>query len=225
MRGLLPTVFVILSTLGLAGEDNREQEVIRGLDQAQNGREIALSGYSVTEHYTVQNNRFNTAGEIVIEALFSRGQGKTYRVISRSGSSVLQTRVLEKLLKEEANMSHGLAWQQSRLISANYRMRWVGQQMVQGQPCDVLEVVPRVKTPHVLKGRVWVDAQNYLLVRVEGRLITSPSFFAGQPMIVREYKNIDGFAFVQRSHAVSDSLLFGRTELNIDYSGYKLTRR
>ncbi len=59
-------------------------------------------------------------------------------------------------------------------------------------------------------------------MKIEGRPSTSPSFLAGRPMIVLEYEDINGFAFAKRRQAVSDSLLLGRTELTIEYSGYKL---
>lgn len=220
---LVSTAFLICSHAQHADPHAREQEVIRELDRAQARREADLGGYSVTEYYTVHNSRFNTAAEIEVHANFTRDAGKTYRVTSSSGSSLLQTRVLDKLLKEEAEMSHGILWQQSRVISANYRMRLFGEEVVEGHPCDVLELVPLVKGPHVLKGRAWVNAKNHLLVKIEGRPSTSPSFLAGRPMIVREYENIDGFAFAKRTHAISDSLLLGRTELTILYSGFKLT--
>jgi hypothetical protein len=120
-------------------------------------------------------------------------------------------------------MSQGSAWQQYRVTSANYRIRLVGEEVVRGRPCEVLELIPRRKSPHLLRGRAWVDAKDYSLVRIEGRPSASLSFLAGRPMIVRDYENIYGFAFAKRSHALSDSLLLGTTELTIEYSGYKLT--
>ena len=201
----------------------REQAIIRGIDLAQARREANLHGYSVTEHYSVRNSRLNNAAEVVIEAVFSRNAGKTYKVVSESGSSLLRTRVLDKLLKEEADMSHGPAWRQSRVISDNYDFKLIGDEVMGGRPCHVLELIPRAKNPHVLKGKVWVDAKDYLLVRIEGRTSSSPSFLAGRPLIVREYQQIEGFAFPQRSHATASGFLLGTTELTIGYSDYKLT--
>ena len=91
-----------------------------------------------------------------------------------------------------------------------------------GRSCHVLELTPRVSSPHVLKGHLWVDTKDYLIVRIEGRTSSSPSFLAGRPLIVREYKHLGGFAFPERSHAVANSFLLGKTELTIEYSGYKL---
>jgi hypothetical protein len=35
---------------------------------------------------------------------------------------------------------------------------------------------------------------------------------------LRDYEEVDGFAFAKRTHAVSDSLMLGGTELSIKYS-------
>jgi hypothetical protein len=39
-------------------------------------------------------------------------------------------------------------------------------------------------------------------------------------MIAREYERKNGFSVAKKSHATSDSLLLGKTELTIEYSDY-----
>lgn len=223
-RSVILWTVVLLPSLAQSTNSgsSREREVIAGIDEAQSRREANLKGYSVTEHYTVHNSRFNKNAEIVVEAVFSKAAGKEYRVVSRSGSSVLQSRILDKLLIEEAEMSRGPAWRQSRVISANYDMKLVREEVKDGQLCALMELVPRVKSPHALEGFVWVDAKDYVLVRIEGKPTVSPSFIAGRPSITREYQKLNGFAFAKRSQALSNNALLGKTELTIDYSGYKL---
>jgi hypothetical protein len=59
-----------------------------------------------------------------------------------------------------------------------------------------------------------------VIVKLEGRPPTSASFFSGRPQIVREYKEVGGFALAQHSHAVSSSFLFGRSTVDIEYRNY-----
>ncbi len=206
-----------------ASQPAREESVIRGVDQAELDRETNLAGYSVTEHYTLRNSRFQTAAEMTVATVYTKGSGKSYRVLSRSGSSALQTRVLDKLLQEEAEMSRGETRQRALATSANYKMRLMGEESLAGRQCEVLELIPRTKSTHLLKGRAWVDAEDHSLVRIEGKPSASPSFWTGRPMIVREYERIDGFSLARKSHALSDGLLLGKTELTIEYSDYKVT--
>jgi hypothetical protein len=200
-----------------------DASVIRGVDQAELDRETNLTGYSVTERYTLRNGRFQASAEMTVATVYRKGVGKSYQVLSRSGSSAVQTGVFDKLLLEEAEMSRGNTRQHVLATSANYKMRIIGEESLAGRQCEVLELIPRTKSAHLLKGRAWVDAKDHSLMRIEGKPGVSPAFWAGRPMIVREYERIDGFSLARKSHALSDSLLLGKTELTIEYSDYKVT--
>jgi hypothetical protein len=208
---------------GAAPEVVREQSVIRGVDQEEVRRETNLTGYSVTGHYSVRSNRFQTSAEMTVSIVYRKGAGKSYQVLSRSGSSVLQTRVLDRLLQEEEAMSRGEIRQNVVVTSANYKMRLISKESIVGRPCEVLDLTPLKKSPHLLKSRAWVDAEDHSLVRIEGRPVVSASFWAGRPLIVRDYERIEGFSMATRSHALAETLLMGKTELTIEYSDYKIT--
>jgi len=120
-------------------------------------------------------------------------------------------------------MSRGESRQHALITSANYTMKLIGEESLRGRLCDILSIVPRTKSPHLLKGRVWVDAEDQSLVRVEGTPSASPSFWAGRPTIVRESETVGGFSVAKTSHALSDSVLLGKTELTIEYTDYTVT--
>jgi hypothetical protein len=220
---LLASVLICSAGNGAAPQPAREGSVIRGVDQAELDRETNLTGYSVTEHYTLRNIRFRTGAEMTVATVYAKGVGKSYRVLSRSGSSALESSVLDRLLQEEAEMSRGDIRQHALVTSANYKMRLIGEESLAGRQCEVLEIIPRTKSTHLLKGRAWVDAEDHSLVRIEGKQSASSSFWTGRPTIVREYERIDGFSLARKSHASSDSLLLGRTDLTIEYSDYTVT--
>ncbi|MDQ6665430.1 MAG: outer membrane lipoprotein-sorting protein [Acidobacteriota bacterium] len=220
---MLPAFLVLCASVTVADpQPFHGENVVRGVDQAELFRDTNLSGYSVTEHYVVHNSRFEAAASMTVEANYLPVSGKSYSVVSRSGSSILQTRVLDRLLAEEAEMSRGATRQRALVTSANYKMRLIGEEAINGRDCKVLELVPRLKDTHLLKGRAWVDAKDYSLVRIEGKPAASPSIFAGHPTITRDYEQIEGFSLATRSHAVCDSFLLGQTELTIEYRNYKV---
>lgn len=196
---------------------------MRGLDQAQLLREEKIAGYSVTERYTLKNSRFKEPAEMTVAVTYTKSAGKNYRVVSRKGPSFLQSSVLDRLLKEETEMSSGEARKAALMTSKNYRMEWVGEQMESGRKCAVVKLEPLKKSPHLIRGKALVDAGSYQLIRLEGRPAASVSFFASTPDVVREYMEIGAFTFARRSHAVSQSWLLGRTELEIDYLDYQVS--
>ncbi len=201
----------------------RPAQIVESIDRAQEQRELRLAGYTVIEHYTIRNSRFDTAAEMVVEATYLKGIGKSFRIISRSGPSFLQTRVMDRVIKEEEEISRGDLRRNVLLISENYEIKPIGRESIQGKECDTVELTPRKKSTHLLKGKAWVDAENHLAIRVEGKPTASISFLAGRPEVVRDYEEIDGFSLARKSSALSESFILGKTELTVEYTGYHVT--
>ena len=88
---------ILISSIGncAAPESDPEESIIRAVDQGKVDREANLTGYSVTEHYTLRNTRFQTGAEMTVATVYSKGAGKSFQTLSRSGSSTLQSSVLE----------------------------------------------------------------------------------------------------------------------------------
>ena len=200
-----------------------EQEVIRNVDRAELERETKLPGYTVTEQYTIRNSHFDAPAEMTVETTYIRGAGKSYKVVSRSGPGFLQTHVMDKMLQAEKEMSAGEERQRAIVTSSNYRMRLVGAETSDGRAAYLLEIVPRVKSPHLIKGSLWVDAADGAVIRIQGEAAASPAFLAGRPTIDRQYEKQQGFSLARVSHAVSSSFLLGKTEVTIEYHDYHIT--
>jgi hypothetical protein len=157
---------------------------------------------------------------MTVAADYRRASGKSRRVISREGSAMLQSRVFDRLLREEEEMSHTEERHRTLVDSQNYKMRLVGEESRSNRKCYILDLTPLRASTHLLKGKAWVDTEDGSLIRIEGRPAASPSFFTGRPVIDRDFEKIGEFWLAKSSHAVSENLLFGETELNIDYVDY-----
>jgi hypothetical protein len=202
----------------------RSQDVISGIDKAQQDREQKLSGYSATEHYTVRNSHFNLAAELTATVVYHKGRGKTYEILARSGPGLLQERVIGRILKEDAALSHDANRTSNLLTSANYTMRVQGIEPLKGTLCYVVKITPRVHEFSLIDGTAWFAVKGFSLMRIEGKPAASPSFWTGKPLIVRDYTVVDGFSFPQHSRATSKGLIAGKSELDIDYSEYVVFR-
>ena len=197
-----------------------QARIIREIDEMEQYREDHLDGYAVQEHYIVRNSHFAEPAEVVVHVEYQRGFGKRYEVLSRSGPSLLKNRIIDGILQEEAIMSRGEVRRQLVLTSANYGFRLLGAEKMNGYTCWALELTPRRKSPHLLRGRVWIDQTSKALVRIEGQPPVGESLWAGRPEVVRDYAVLQGFSLVQHSHATSHGFIQGKTEVDIRYEHY-----
>lgn len=198
--------------------------MISSIDKAQQEREQRLAEYTAMEHYTVRNSHFEETAELAAKVFYQRGPGKRYQVLWRKGPGFLQERVINRILKEDATLSRSSERSQTLLTSANYAMKVQGTQLLRGEQCYIVNIRPRAHKFSLIEGTAWIDAKDFSLLRIEGRPATSPSFWTGRPFIEREYTILDGLSFPKHSRATSKGFFTGKSELDIDYSQYVITK-
>ena len=215
----------MLCASGLAQEPE-QAAVIRSVDAAVKARVDNVLGFTDIEHYVVYRGDDEThpAAEMTVRDTYKKGVGKTYTVLSQSGSSMVLHFGLKPLLDNEKAINLPGSVAQSWFTSTNYEMRLKpGRiQKLNGRDCYVLAVTAKRKAPNMIDGTLWVDARDGSIVQIQGVASKSPSVFAGTTHMMRQYANIDGFPMATHARAESDSFLFGRTVVVIDYSNYSL---
>jgi hypothetical protein len=223
LRLLVFGVCILSNSAGAWQPDTKS--VIQSVDDAEIARENTLNGYTVTERYSVvRNDAAQPAATRVVKTVYTKGQGKVYTEISRTGSSTLQKYLLDTVLQKEQELSKGDDRKSILVTSANYAMEQENLgESISGRNCLVFKLSPKKKSPYLVEGRVWVDSQNYHLVRVEGLLSAKPSFWAGHPKVTRDYQDIQGFALATNSKSESNNLFWGTTVVNIQYEDYHVT--
>jgi hypothetical protein len=198
--------------------------MIQRIDEAVLSRAKAISTYTVQEHYSLyRNGEADPSAQETIRTVYNRATGKVYTPIAQSGSSLLRSAVIDKVLAGEKEINLPANREGSWITSSNYEMQpHPGTVQIDGRQCILVDLKPLRKSPHLINGKIWVDAATFNLVRLEGSPSESPSFFAGDTTLFRDYIDIDGFSMALRAEAHSHNFLFGSTVLKIDYSGYSI---
>lgn len=206
-----------------------ESSVIRGIDSAIQARLEAVSGFTVTEHYVVFRGSDEThpAAEMTVKTTYARDTGKSYTILSESGSEIVRHFVLDTLLENEKRINEPGNRQASWFTSANYEMKLQpgGIQHVDGRDCYAVSINPHVKASNLIQGTMWVDAKDFTTVKIEGTATKSASMLTGPAQVMRQYANVSGFAQATHARAVSNSTLFGLTIVTIDYRDYQMQLR
>src|SRR5437763_3989281 len=110
------------------------------------------------------------------------------------------------------------------MTSDNYDFKLLGTEWQQGRPAFMLSVKPKTANKFLIRGTVWVDSEDYSIVRVEGTPAVNPSRLIRNTAIVHKFGKIGPFWFPETNNSATDSFLFGRTTVTIDYSKYELTQ-
>jgi hypothetical protein len=84
----------------------------------------------------------------------------------------------------------------------------------------VLTVEPRTNDKYLYRGRIWVDAGDYAVVRLEAEPAKNPSFWTKKAEIVQKYIKVGDFWLPAYNHSVTAIRLGGHAELTIDYKDY-----
>jgi hypothetical protein len=203
--------------------------VVRGVDAAVAARVANVLEFTDIEHYSVfrGDDQAHPAAQMTVKDTYKRGQGKTYTILSQSGSGLVLKYGLHPLLQNEESLNEPGKVSGSWFTSANYAMKLKtgAVEKVNGRDCYAIDIKPKHKAPNMIDGTLWVDAKDDSVVRVQGIASERPSILAGTTHMMRDYTNIDGYPMATHARAGSDSFLVGHTVVVIDYSDYHLQVR
>lgn len=221
---LAPYCFASGQTLAQQPQDIGS--IVRGVDASVKSRIDRLAGYTVTEHYAVFRGKdeAHPAAEMLVKTTYTRQTGKSYEIVTQSGSSLWRNEVLHTLLDNEKRMSQPGNVQTALINSANYDMKLDAhpRDRLNGRDCLVLDITPRHNSEYLFKGRLWVDAQDFAIVQLKGTASKSAFFLASAAEVSRQYSELDALPMATHAEAVSGSPLLGQTTVKIDYSNYQL---
>jgi hypothetical protein len=200
--------------------------VIRGVDASVARRETDLIGYTAREHYAVfRNQDAQPIAEMTVKTTYRQDTGKSYQILSESGSQIFRKELLERTLDNERTLTKPANRAAALIDSANYAMTVKGAANVDGRDCVLLDIVPRRVSPYLFKGSLWVDAADDSIVQLTGTTAKNLSFVAGTTQVARHYALLDGYPMATQATAISSVFMIGQIRIAIDYSDYALQLR
>lgn len=146
-----------------------------------------------------------------------QGDEKKLTIVDESGSNVLRTKVLHKLLDGEREASEATAHAGNRLARSNYEFSLEGMQSSQPHPLYVLDVAPKAKSKFVWRGRIWVDSIDYAVVRAEGEPAKLPSWWTTHSEFTYSNQKIAGLWLPAQNVSETRVRFGGVAHLQIDY--------
>jgi hypothetical protein len=221
---LLASVVFLLPAAALSAAQGTSlptaAEVVERMVQRDAQRQILTQGYAGMRRYVLENDGMHKHAEMLVRVNGDSDGTKHFEILSEQGWKAAQKHVLRKMLESESETSAPEARKKTRLCSDNYEFQMVG--LVTGdRPAYAIDVKPKRNDKLLFEGRIWVDTEDYALVRAEGNPAKNPSFWTKHVHFVHNYEKQGGFWFPLSTESVTDARIFGRTDLTIEYFDYK----
>ena len=131
--------------------------------------------------------------------------------------------VFKKLLQAEKEALATEAQRRTALNGENYDFTLVGYESTPFGSMYVLSVEPRTKDKFLYRGRIWVDAEDFAVARLEAEPAKSPSFWTKKSEVIQVYMKVSDFWLPARNHSIAAIRLAGRAEFTIQYNDYQIT--
>jgi hypothetical protein len=200
-------------------------EVVVEKLQRQNAlRAAALTQFEGKRTYRVQYRGFpsNHDAEMVVHVVYRAPSSKQFTVVSQTGSKFIGDRVFKKLLEGEQEAANEENRRRSALSTENYEFALAGYENSPEGGRYILNLLPKTKNKFLYRGKIWVDAKDFAVVRIEGEPAKNPSFWIKKTNIVHRYVKVDGFWLPAENHSESVIRLGGKAILSIEYGDYKI---
>jgi hypothetical protein len=140
--------------------------------------------------------------------------GFTYSIVAQGGSERIQRRVLQAVLEAEQEHSTRDQWRKSNLSRANYEFDFEGHA---GDGMLKMQLTPRRRDSRLVLGSALLTANSGNLVRVEGRLSKSPSFWVRWVQVSRSYSPIGGSMMPVAIESTADVRIAGMSTFMMSY--------
>ena len=188
---------------------------------AQDGKRAALGqGYAGYRRYIFDNNRLHKHAELLVTVRCDSDGSKHFDVVTEEGWKTANHKILRKMMESEEETSVPFTRPKTRLTPDNYTFTMVQTESIEGRPTYVIDVKPKREDQYLFEGRIWVDANDYALVRVEGKPAKNPSFWTRSIHFVHRYQKRGDFWFPTTTESITQARLVGKTEVTIQYFDY-----
>ena len=170
--------------------------------------------YQARRRMEASSAKLNESAWMEAVTQFEPQTGFQFSIMAEGGSQRIRNRVLKKVLEaEQENFADG-DWRQGNLSRANYLFEFGGRA---GAGMLRMTLTPRRRDSRLVSGAAILGARSGELVRVEGRLDKSPSFWVRWVDVSRSYAPIGGAMMPVAVESTADVRIAGVSTFSMTY--------
>jgi Outer membrane lipoprotein-sorting protein len=187
------------------------ENIIAHMAQAGESNHAHFRPYVVTVDYKIFGKETAVpTSQVIAELTFVPPYLKSYAIRHANGTHIGET-IVRRML--EGQMAFAKDAGSTDISQDNYDFRFIREEDVNGHHCYVLELLPRRKAKNLLHGNIWVDANTYLLHRVEGEPVKSSSWWLRDVRIVLLFGYVGQMWMQTSSESTADVRIVGQYKM------------
>jgi hypothetical protein len=200
------------------------EEIFARLEQENQIRTENLHSYSAVRRYSVFEKNKPSDAEMTVAMQFESPSTKRFRVISQKGLGWVHGIVFRRLMRTEQETAGGEAKMRSAITSSNYDVELSGETECFNRSCYVLKLHPKRRDKFLVEGDMWVDKEDFAVVRLEGEPSRSFSFWVTRAHLVRDYQKLGDFWLPLRDETQAHVRIAGDYFFRIEHTNYHLNQ-
>lgn len=185
--------------------------IVSRMMQAQEQNKVSSRAITVKRDYQLLDKESAQKARVIANVTYLPPDHRQYEVESSHGG--MGEKVLRDVLDHETETKNAKETARKEFSPDNYAFSLAGYEDLDGRKCFVLAMNPRHDDKDLLRGRVWIDAGNFNIRRVEGNPSKSPSWWIRDLHVLMSFSEVDGMWLRTFTQAVANVRFKGKYEM------------
>jgi len=180
--------------------------IVQRMVAAQQENRARVRPFTVKRDYLLLDKKDQAKAKVVANITVLPPDSKQYRIESSSGG--MGEKVLRDILSKETEPCKDA--RKKELSTDNYQFQLLGEETLEGHRAYILSMNPRRDEKDLIRGKLWVDAASYNILRIEGSPVKAPSWWIRDLYILMSFAEVDGMWLRTFTHAVANVRFKGK---------------
>lgn len=182
--------------------------IVSQMEDAQQRNRDNFRAYTMTREYKLYGAQEDIPKtQVIADVNFVPPDRKTFKIEKTEGNDRGIT-IVRHLLEHEAQ-ADAAQTSSAAIDRHNYDFKLLGEEVVDGQPCWTLQLIPKREDKTLLHGTASIDKQTYLIHYVQGALAKSPSWWLKKVETSIRFGNAAGMWLPTQTRAEAEVRMFG----------------
>jgi hypothetical protein len=180
-------------------------------------RSTGLREYSAVRTYAVTDLNGKVHAKEIVQMEYIAPDKKAFVTVAEEGSGVIRNLVLKRLMESEMSAAAGKERHDSSITPANYTFRVLNEDDVENHHCYVVEAIPKRNDKYLFEGKIWIDSNEFAIVKIAGHPAKKLSFWITRADFVRHYEKIGDFWLPASDETFVEVRFYGKKILSIEH--------